>query len=93
MFENNEYDISFTDISKVRIDMYKSEYLNNISLKPGRWGAAISDEDISLNILDKKYFFIPYRDFLYNNIVVYQNLRITLSMTSSLGGKLIIKVN
>lgn len=67
IFENNEYDISFTDISKVRIDMYESEYLNNIALKPGRWGAAISDEDIDLNILDKKYFYIPYRDFLYNN--------------------------
>ena len=34
-FENNYYDISFTDTSTISINTYDSRYLNNIELIPG----------------------------------------------------------
>ncbi len=72
-FENNYYDISFTDTSTISINTYDSRYLNNVELIPGTWNIAILKNyiDVSTNIIedaeDKMQVIIPHRDFLYNN--------------------------
>ena len=69
-FENKEQDFILTDISKITIDVDHSKYLNNLQLVPGRWKVGISEyynSDPSFNLKDQKSFFIPMRDFLYNN--------------------------
>ena len=72
-FENNNYDISFTDTSTISINTYDSIYLNNIELFPGKWNIAIFEKyiDLSTNLIedavDKIEVIIPHRDFLFNN--------------------------
>ena len=65
-FNNNEYDISFSDISSVKFaDIFK----NSGKLLPGKWTFGYRNDYLpeTTDLSGIKSVFIPYRDFLYDN--------------------------
>ena len=65
-FNNNEYDLSFSNISSIEFsDILK----NDMKLLPGKWTFGYRNDYLSntTDLSGVKSVFIPYRDFLYDN--------------------------
>ena len=67
-FTNNEYDLSFSNISSI---VFTDISKNDGKLLPGKWTFGYTTGSITGSISDAimgvKSIFIPYRDFLYDN--------------------------